>query len=92
MRDKAWFFASYAKMDSNEGDVLGNGDHRRVGFKTTAKILKINLQPTQRHQLQLVGVDAPMDKIQINQNNGDQWTPCACGFDENLATSPGRSR
>src|SRR4029078_5345463 len=34
------------------------------------------------------GVDAPMDKVQIQQTGGDQFTPCDCGLDEHLATLP----
>ena len=86
VRDKAWFFASYGKMDSNEADVVGNGTPLNVGFHTTASILKLNFQPTSRHQLQLTGIDAPMDKVNINQNFGDEFTPCDCALDENLAT------
>jgi hypothetical protein len=86
VRDRAWFFASYGKMDTNEADVVGNGTRLNVGFRTTAKILKLNFQPSNKHQLQLSGVDAPMDKVQINQTFGDEWTPCDCSLDENLAT------
>ncbi len=86
VRDKAWFFASYGDMHTNEADVVGNGTPLDVGFETTASILKLNFQPTSRHQLQLTGVDAPMDKVNINQNFGDEFTPCDCNLDENLAT------
>ena len=46
VRDKAWFFASYGKINTNEGDLLANGDHVDVGFDTEAKILKLNFQPS----------------------------------------------
>src|SRR5262249_38117131 len=39
-----------------------------------------------KHQLQLSGVDAPMDKVNLNVNFGDEWTPCDCNLDEQLAT------
>ncbi len=86
VRDKAWFFASYGKINSNEGDVLANGDHVDVGFDTEAMILKLNFQPSPKHHLQLSGVDAPTDKIQIAQTSGDQFTPCDCALSESLAT------
>jgi hypothetical protein len=86
VRDKAWFFASYGHMDSNEADVLADGSHLATGFQTEAAILKVNFQPTSRHHLQATGVDAPMDKIQINEAAGDQYAPCDCALDENLAT------
>jgi hypothetical protein len=86
LRDKAWFFASYAHMDSNEADVIADGTHLNTGFQTEAAILKINFQPSSRHQIQATGIDAPMDKIQISEASGDQWSPCDCALDENLAT------
>ena len=86
VRDKAWFFASYGELNTNEADVVGDGIPLNVGFETTASILKLNFQPTSRHQLQLSGVDAPMDKVNINQNFGDEFTPCDCNLEENLAT------
>jgi hypothetical protein len=86
VRDKAWFFASYGKINSNEGDVLANGDHVDVGFDTEAMILKLNFQPSAKHHLQLSGVDAPTDKVQIAQTSGDQFTPCDCALSESLAT------
>jgi hypothetical protein len=86
VRDKAWFFASYGRINSNEGDQLANGDHVDVGFDTEAMILKLNFQPSAKHQLQFTGVDAPTDKIQIAQTSGDQFTPCDCALSESLAT------
>jgi hypothetical protein len=86
VRDKAWFFASYGNMDTNELDLLADGSVVDVGFKTDAKILKLNFQPTGKHQIQLTGVDAPMDKLNTNVNSGDKYTPCDCLLDENLAT------
>jgi hypothetical protein len=86
VRDKAWFFASYGELDSNEADIVADGTQLNTGFQTEAKILKLNFQPTSAHQLQLAGVDAPTDKVNINQGSGDQWTPCDCALEENLAT------
>jgi hypothetical protein len=73
-------------MDSNETDVVGNGTPLNVGFQPTASILKLNFQPTSHHQLQLSGGDVPMDKVNINQSFGDEFSPCDCNLDENLAT------
>jgi hypothetical protein len=86
VRDRAWFFASYGNLDTNEADQLVDGTVVNVGFQTDAKILKLNFQPSEKHHLQLSGVDAPMDKLNTNVNSGDKYTPCDCLLNENLAT------
>ena len=71
-------------MDTNEADLLADGTVVDVGFQTEAKILKLNFQPSNKHQIQLTGVDAPMDKLNTNVNSGDRFTPCDCLLEENL--------
>jgi outer membrane receptor protein involved in Fe transport len=87
VRDKAWFFAAYADQDTNESDQLADGGIVDAGFKNEVSVLKLNFQPTSRHYLSLLGVDSPVEKVQINQNSGDRYTPCACDLPAEILTA-----
>jgi outer membrane receptor protein involved in Fe transport len=87
LRDKAWFFAAYAEQDTNEVDQLADGGVVDAGFKNQVTVLKLNFQPSSRHYITLLGVDSPVDKIQINQNSGDRYTPCACDLPAEIITA-----
>ena len=82
VRDKAWFFGSYGKMDSNRADVVEQRHPLNVGFQTTASILKLNFQPTAKHHI-------PAFRRRRSDGGGQhqpelrrQWTPCDCALDE----------
>jgi hypothetical protein len=72
VRDRAWFFAAYASLSSNELDTVPSGEVLNTSREFTPAILKLNFQPGERHQIALTGIDSPSDAIFVPvQNIGD---------------------
>ncbi len=58
LRQKAWFFAAYAEMTENLLDQLASGDVVDNSRTSEPRILKLNYQPSDRHQLAGTWIDS----------------------------------
>ena len=83
-RDRLWFFTSLAGIDTNEVDLPANGEPETVGLDNSPMLLKLNARVGTRHTLSILGIDSPIEKIQISQQSGDEFTPCKCSLDSEL--------
>jgi hypothetical protein len=54
---------------------LASGFVLESGFESEPKILKLNGQPSPRHQLALLGIDAPVTTLLFGGASGDEYTP-----------------
>jgi hypothetical protein len=75
VRDRAWFFVSAARNNTNEMGALASGVVLESGFESEPWIAKLNAQPSPRHQLALLGIDAPVTTLLFGTASGDEFTP-----------------
>ena len=67
VREKAWFFASYANTSDNRLDRLVTGEVVDVSRESEPAIVKLNLQPSSRHQIALTGIDTQTAAVIVGQ-------------------------
>ncbi len=70
-REKAWFFAAYADFTNNSLDELRDGTVIDDSRTSEPRILKVNLQPSDRHQLAITEIDSRGNGIANPGNSGD---------------------
>ena len=85
-RDRAWFFAAYSQLSSNELDQVPSGDVVDTSQSYEPTILKLNFQPGERHQVTLTGIDSPSAIALPGQNPGDIYSLGISGNDQSLYT------
>jgi hypothetical protein len=85
-RDKAWFFAGIAKIDTNDLDKVINGDIVDNSWVSESRIGKINFQPGASHQIAASYIDAPQYRRYTHSPSGDKWTPTPHDLPSDLAT------
>ncbi len=71
VREKAWFFASHAELTDNRLDQLASGDVIDASQSSRPRILKVNYQPSDRHQLATTWIDSRGDWIAAPFRTGD---------------------
>lgn len=71
LRERAWFFAAHAELTDNRIDQLGSGEIADISRSSQPRILKLNYQPNDRHQLAGTWVDSRGDGIANPAVTGD---------------------
>ncbi len=72
-RDRAWFFVGLADNTTNEIEATVDGSIIDSSIQSEARLLKLNFQPSQRHQLALTGIDAPTNAPNPGPNFADPF-------------------
>ena len=70
-RERAWFFAAHAELTDNRLDQLASGEVIDASQSSTPRILKLNYQPSDRHQLAGTWIDSRGDWIAAPFRTGD---------------------
>ena len=73
VRDKAWFFSSYSELSDNQLNELPDGSLLDSSKVTDAYLLKLNSQPSARHQIAVTGIESLSDRFQTAANIGDRF-------------------
>ncbi len=71
LRQRAWFFAAYADLSNNRLDQLASGEVVDNSRSSEPRILKLNFQPSDRHQLAGTWIDSRGDGITAPSKSGD---------------------
>ena len=72
LREKAWFFASFAQMTENLLDQLASGDVVDNSRIAEPRIIKLNYQPSDRHQLAGTWIDSRGEQLANTAATGDR--------------------
>ena len=72
LRQKAWFFAAYADMTENLPDQLASGEVVDNSRTSEPRILKLNYQPSDRHQLAGTWIDSRGESLANTSVTGDR--------------------
>ncbi len=70
-REKAWFFAAHADLSDNLLDQLASGEIADISRTSVPRILKLNYQPNDRHQLAGTWIDSRGEGIAAPFRTGD---------------------
>ncbi|MFN7988037.1 MAG: TonB-dependent receptor [Thermoanaerobaculia bacterium] len=74
VRDKAWFFASASKGNTNQITALQSGDVIDSSAKLHTEMLKLNFKPGAAHALALTVINSPVDLDLTASYGYDKYT------------------